>query len=229
MHLIWVVCGSEWSSGCWLVKVWLRFLFILNVDEESKFTLRLGRGRGSSGCILSTRLMPRIQAHWWLIMMTRVQVNHNPNKYTISNILQSEKKELPRETDRCPIFFSLLLHYSSHSLLLLLRDAHNNLIICSAEQAPSKISHSLRVESSCQPSTAFIKGKKGSGTRTKKDQILVAIKLKPAASCMHWNSPTFHYVKVQQRNVLCLLLTCAAAANRHKCFPNATRLIDWFI
>lgn len=49
-----------------------------------------------------------------------------------------------------------------------------------------------------------------SGPRTKKDQILVAVKLKPAASCMHRNSPTFHYVKVQQRNVLCLLPTCCS-------------------
>lgn len=71
--------------------------------------------------------------------------------------------------------------------------------------------------------------KKVSGTGTKKDQILAAIKLKPAASCMHRNSPTFHYVKVQQRNVLCLLLTCAAAANHHRSIPNSTRLMYVFI
>lgn len=46
---------------------------------------------------------------------------------------------------------------------------------------------------------------------------------------MHRNSPTFHYVKVQQRNVLCLLLTCAAAANSHRLFPESTRLIYLFI
>lgn len=52
-------------------------------------------------------------------------------------------------------------------------------------------------------------------------------KLKPAASYMRRNAPTFLCVKLQEKNVLFLLSTCAALINCGQ-FPKLRKINSWF-